>query len=523
MDLERIGCLIRLRYKLLWARTRTRNGRIALFVTGYLLLALGAALFGIVGAGGGMAAVRTGQAEPIAQGVLAAFFATALATSVMLGFGLNAAFSDAQLRSFPLTAFDRRIARHFTGIVDPFWFLFVILDLGLAIGLYLFGSGSLLLGVLAVLLLYVCNYLSAQLLSLGLDRIMQQKGGTVLLPIAFMALCMMPGALFPAIRKNPALLNPVLRVVRGTPPFAAGSMMAGSAGAALAGVAVLLLWIAALAAGVTALERRPPRVRAVRAGRIRWDTPFERLGALFGPGYGPLVTLWLQFLFRCRRFKITYLMSVPLLPFLMYVWTKDSSKGQPFMLAIGIFAISGLAPAGAFVVNQFGYVGHGFRRYFLFPIDPGAALRASSVALLALSSASLAVAAGAWAVIGPPGYGLRGFAMLASAGLCGLFLFHSVGLWCTLYGARRCDPNRTMGNDLSLAGNLVVIGGMMTGLMGPMIASRAFKISLTPDNWWRMALLTGMSGCVYVFSVGRASGALPGRRESMLAIVDGRA
>ena len=35
MNFQLIGELIGLRYKLMWAKTRTRNGKIALFLTGY--------------------------------------------------------------------------------------------------------------------------------------------------------------------------------------------------------------------------------------------------------------------------------------------------------------------------------------------------------------------------------------------------------------------------------------------------------------------------------------------------------
>ena len=35
MNFELIGNLVRLRYKLLWAKTRSRNGRIALFMAGH--------------------------------------------------------------------------------------------------------------------------------------------------------------------------------------------------------------------------------------------------------------------------------------------------------------------------------------------------------------------------------------------------------------------------------------------------------------------------------------------------------
>ena len=51
MDFELIGNLIRLRYKLLWANTRTRNGKIALFFAGYLLLVMVISLLAAGGVG----------------------------------------------------------------------------------------------------------------------------------------------------------------------------------------------------------------------------------------------------------------------------------------------------------------------------------------------------------------------------------------------------------------------------------------------------------------------------------------
>jgi hypothetical protein len=67
---KRIGDLVRLRYKLMWAKTRSRNGKIAPFVIGYLLFVMVAAL---VGLGGWVRASRPsepGQAETMAQVVL---------------------------------------------------------------------------------------------------------------------------------------------------------------------------------------------------------------------------------------------------------------------------------------------------------------------------------------------------------------------------------------------------------------------------------------------------------------------
>ena len=57
MNFELIGNLVRLRYKLLWAKTRSRNGRIALFMAGYLLLVM---LIALLASGGFGAALVAG-------------------------------------------------------------------------------------------------------------------------------------------------------------------------------------------------------------------------------------------------------------------------------------------------------------------------------------------------------------------------------------------------------------------------------------------------------------------------------
>src|SRR5689334_3772505 len=161
MNTRTMGELIRLRYKLLWARTRTRNGKIAIFFVGYLLFVLVAVLLGAGGLGAAMVAVRSGKSETVAQIVLGSLFFQMLMATVIMGFGMNAMFSETELRRYPVSALERRVTRHLIAMVDPFWFLAAALEIGLAIGLYVLGSASLGLGLLAVLLLLVCNYLFA--------------------------------------------------------------------------------------------------------------------------------------------------------------------------------------------------------------------------------------------------------------------------------------------------------------------------------------------------------------------------
>src|SRR6266481_7322630 len=82
MNMQLLGELVKLRYKLMWAKTRSRNGKIAIFFTGYLLLVLLLALFGAGGIGAGLGAVRIGKGELVAQIVLTAVFVQAIMASI---------------------------------------------------------------------------------------------------------------------------------------------------------------------------------------------------------------------------------------------------------------------------------------------------------------------------------------------------------------------------------------------------------------------------------------------------------
>src|SRR5215470_17189600 len=100
MNWELIGNLIRLRYRLMWASTRTRNGKIVLFIAGYLLFLGVAVVLGLIGAGAGgaVASVRSGAANTLVGGVLSVIFFQGIMCSVMLGFGMGVIFSETELR-----------------------------------------------------------------------------------------------------------------------------------------------------------------------------------------------------------------------------------------------------------------------------------------------------------------------------------------------------------------------------------------------------------------------------------------
>jgi len=522
MNLVLIGELVRLRYKLLWAKTRSRNGRIALFLAGYILLVMLISLLASGGFGAAVVAVRTGKAELVARVVLGVLFVEGLIATTILGFGMNAIFSETELRRYPVNAAERRIARHLIGIVDPFWFLFLAMEIGLAVGLYVAGPGSFWLGVLSALLLFVCNYLAARVLALIVDRLMQRKSGAVILLAAILSLSIGPSLLMPVFQRNPAIGQSILGVLAYTPPFGAAAAMVRSGSPAVLGLGLMVLWALGLTAVLVALERRPPRIRvAAEPTAMTFDGPLDRLAvAIFSAEDAPLVAHWLRFYARNNRFRTLYLLSLPLVAFLTFNVSRKG--GNYFATALGTIGCVSFLGTSRIAVNLFGYVGGAFRRYFLLPTDPAAALRTGSYASLLLGGSMVPVALVAWAIFGPGGFQPRQLFMLAGAGIAGLFLFHALGLWVTLYNPRRGNYNSSFGNDLSLGGNIVLIGGMLLSLFLPQLLVRVAPALVSTDQWWEVLPLALAAIGFYTLTLRLAGPLFVAQREKLLAVVEGR-
>jgi hypothetical protein len=522
MDFELIGNLIRLRYKLLWANTRTRNGKIALFFAGYLLLVMVISLLAAGGVGAGIVAVRSGKGTTLAAALLTGIFAQGLLASVILGFGMTAIFSETELRRYPLRAYERRFTRHFIGIVDPFWILFFSLDLGLAMGLYFFGAGSFWYGLLAVLLLFVCNYIAARVLAMLVQRLTSKKFGSMIMLGAVICIGLVPATLEPLLKKNPALVAGLARAWRSTPPAAAGVAMTHTDVSALQSLGTIMLWTAALMAFLVALERWPQKARVVRDSKIAWEDRMDRLASVYGPKTGPLVAHWLRFYWRNSRFRTIYPLALPLASFFLFFFSRQPRKGGPFPIALAVFAILGFIGTGQFAVNQFGYVGAGFRRFLLLPTDPAAAFRAGSYMFVSLSAALIPVAAILWCLFAPIPTTALMLVMLVGCSLTVLFLFHGIALWTSILGARRGRFNMTLGNDLSFAGNVVVMGGMMTLVFGPQLLARVAPTVVSPVYWWATPLLAVGAVMFYIASLRYTSALFRTRREQLMALMEGK-
>jgi hypothetical protein len=522
MNTSLIGELVQLRYKLLWAKTRSRNGRIALFLAGYLLLVMVIALLTTGGIGAAMLAVRSGKAEKIAQGVLTALFLEAVLAANILGFGMSAVFAETELRRYPLTAPDRRIARHLTGILDPFWFLFLALELGLAVGLYVLGAGSFWFGIVAVLLLFAANYLLARVVGLFIDQMMQRKGGAPVLMMLIMTLAFLPSVVAPLIKKNPAIVSAVVQRLRYTPPFGAAAAMIHPDLAGVRGLATIVAWILGLAALLVWLEKRPPQRQVTESVKIEWDSPFDRVGALFGPQMGPLVGHWLRFYARNSRTRTLYLISLPIVAFLTWQMGQRMGPHSLFIAALGTFPMATFFGTSRISVNQFGYVGGAFRRYFLLPTEPAATLRAASYAAVTIGASVLPIALLVWTIFVPYPFDARMLLMLLCTGLTGLFVLNGLGIWVTLFNPRKGNYDSNFGNDISLGGNILLIGGMMLAMFLPRLLYKFQPAMVSPESWWMFLPLPVLALAFYLATLKSAGPVFVTRREKLLAIVEGR-
>jgi len=445
-----------------------------------------------------------------------------LISTNIIGFGLSAIFSETELRRYPLSAADRRLARHITGILDPFWFLFLALELGLGLGLYGLGAAGFWSAVTGVLLLFVCNYLCARVVGAFIDQLMKRKGGAAVLLLLVMTLGFLPGPAATFFKRNRQLGDAILSHLSFTPPFAAADAMAGSGGAVLSGFLWLLVWIAAFAALLVWIENRPPERQAAASTKVSWDSPFDRAGALFGPSMGPFVAHWLRFYARNSRTRTMALISIPLAAFLTYSTSRTMGADGLFVAALGTVSIASFLGTSRIAVNQFGYSGGAFRRYFLLPADAATTLRAASYAAVSLGTAAIPVVLLLWVVFAPGPFDGRMVLMLLFSALTGLFLFNAAGLWVTLYNPRKGNYDSNFGNDLSLGGNIVVIGGMICAMLLPRVLHRFFPAAVNPQNWWMLAPLAVAAMALYRASLKLAGPVFWARREKLLAVIEGR-
>ena len=213
----------------------------------------------------------------MAQVVLSGLFINAVMATILLGFGMSAVFSEAELLRYPLRERERFLARHLLGIMDPFWMLVLIVELGLVFGMYLWGAYSLGYGTSAALLLFVCGYLLALAIGAVIEGLMATRWGSSVVMLLILSIAILPRMIVPVLERNPAARNQVLSALRFTPSFGAAAAMTHTGGTAFAGLGLIALWCIGLGLlfGVAGTTPRG----AAAAGRCAAPSPARRISS----------------------------------------------------------------------------------------------------------------------------------------------------------------------------------------------------------------------------------------------------
>jgi len=292
--------------------------------------------------------------------------------------------------------------------------------------------------------------------------------------------------------------------------------------AGVRGLATIMAWVLGLAALLVWLENRPPKRQVAESVKLEWDSPFDRVGALFGKDIGPLVGHWLRFYGRNGRTRTMCLVSVPILAFLTFQMSQRMGPHSLFVAALGTIPMVTFLGTSRISVNQFGYVGGAFRRYFLLPMDPAATLRAASYAAVTIGASMLPIGLLAWMIFVPYPFDARMPAMLLCTGITGLFGLNGLGIWVTLFNPRKGNYSSNFGNDLSLGGNILLIGGMIVAMLLPRLLYKFQPALVSPESWWMFLPLPLLAIAFYLVTLKSAGPVFVTRRERLLAIVEGR-
>lgn len=514
-----LAVLLGLRYRLLWAQVRTRNGRILLAAAAYLMLSVVAAILLLGGIGGAIASVRLGKAETVARVALTAPFLCVTLTAALFGVGMRQVFSDSFLRRYALHPIERLAARHLIAVLEPLWIVTLVWYIGLAAGFVLLDVAHWWTAIPAAVLLLTVNYLLARTFQSVTEYAIATRWGPLALLVLLTMLFPLPAVGGPMLVRNQAALGQALMVLQWTPPFAAAVAMAGgTAGSRVGGLLLLLGYCGVLTTAIAAMDRLPLPSRTVATAKVEWGDLWDRISGVFGPELGPLIGKILRYYARSPQLRFNY----PVAAIGIVIISLDFGRGDPmhsFLKLLGAITAVGSLSMGAMTMNVFGFDGSGFRRYFLLPVAPARVLRAAAIVPLLLGSAIIPVSLGIWMAVSRVGLDARMVVMVVSNAVAAMFLLQGLGLWTSLLAPRAIDFNATWGNKLSLAANVLMMGSMFLtfGLMG-LFEHLGTRTVLA--HWWIPPVAAVLAAVFYAATLQTAAVVFCARRERMLSMIE---
>lgn len=521
--LGKLWTLVKLRYLLIWAQARTRNGKIALLFLIYLLGASAAFVFAISGFGTAIAEEEYAQDGFLIRWALTALFTNGLGLPLLFGGSARAAFTEESLRRYPLDEQQRFLVRQIIGALDPIWLILSVGVFGMVVGLSWIGKGYLLTGALGALFFIITNYLGAAIVLSIVGLMVRTRRGSAILGILVLG----------SISFGPLALS-VITALKGrmiwerfdqllmfTPPGAAATMMLGrSAAAVLISLLILTVWCVGLMAVLKRLENAPPVSESAWDGSVNWDDFYERATSLFGAGYAPLVAKALRYNLRCNLIRFSLLTS-PLLVVLGKYMIPGRSRDGELIITLALFFMTSSATGAAMMLNLFGFDDAGIRRYAIMPSTFATALRAANLASLFVRAVTMLLAFGLWAVVSRAQLTIEIIVVVLIVVVSSLFLFNALGLWTSVFSSKRANFDSMWNNRLSIGANIVMVGGVVVPYIFAIILSERVSPETIFQFWWVLALLGLLSITFYIFSFVAIEPALNSRRERLINIIAG--
>jgi hypothetical protein len=523
---KHLWTLTRLRYRLIWARMRTSNGRVILFFALYLLGASVALLMAFGGLGAAIMASRFYDGEGLAQWTLTALFINAIGLSLMFGLGTQEAFSDEWLRRYPLKAKERFIIRQVIGLLDPIWAFVAAGTVGLAVGFCWFGRGRIIFGALGAAMFIAASYLATICLFSFIGRIMRSRAASSTIGIIILGLVSFgPLALSLLITSGAyGAWKQIGRLLLFTPSGAAAVMMSEDRSPmALGAAALLVAWVAALALLLKKIETLRLGAEAKSSDVISsrfWDGFYDRIAGVFGRRYGPLVSKSLRYHLRCNVIRFSLLTSPLLVLFIKFsnLWRDTAGEiGVTFTL----FFVIGGATGPAMALNLFGFDGAGIRRYAIMPYTFAAALRAGSLASLLLRAVAMLAAVALWVILTRNHFDAWTLLVILEIAGAGLFLLNALGLWTSVLFPKPANFDAMWNTRLSFGASAVFLCGIFVPMWIMAMFSKTIGAS-DPSRFWLPGLaMTALCAAFYLFSMKMIEPVLNREREKLINLIAG--
>ena len=517
-EIKSIWQLIKLRYLLLWAQTRTSVGRSFLLV---IFILIGSVLVLFLNHGGFSVvfiAIKLGKGYEIVRLIFSGMFAGGIVAAVIQGQYLQAGFSENSLRYYPLSKLSRFVVRHLLGLLEPIWIFYSSIVLGIAVSYAFLDQNVRPVSIPAGILFILVSYFSATFVVSLIDLILKSKNGfVVLLAVVFFGI-----SFFGTLASRHFSVESVHRLLNySIVQYSPGELVAHAMSdqfilSNILHFIFLLAWLISLTVVISRIESSE-RTDYSKPNCIQWNNGYDQIVSLYKSDNWPLLGKSLRYHLRCNRVRYNLLITPPFILFI--ILGRQDYSDHSLMFFVIIFSLIGCMSVNSIILNHFGYDRLGVIRYLIIPKPLISPLLVSSCVSLLLGSLIILITLTLLLVLsGVPFQSYLALLMLYS-GIAGLFFFSALGLWVSIYFPRSLSFQTLVGNHLSLGGNIVAVGGLFVIMLSGFYIVTHVSLTTFITYSWLLSALTIFCIISYLLSIRMIAKVTENRREYLIKTI----